>query len=119
MLSEYALDFSQYMFDVCVAVSFNPGNLLKVFVKAVHPSNGRFRLTLDPQVTKEKVRRMRNEGTRASSRFSKRKEAEDLATGEEILGDIIKASAASCHVPSVGGGGRVLLCCVVVRASYE
>lgn len=79
-----------------IVVFFRPclhiGDVLKVFVKAVHPSNGRFRLTLDPAITPEKANRMKNAAMRARSRFSMRKQAVDLEPGEEILGEIVKAS---------------------------
>lgn len=79
--------------------------MLKVFVKAVHPSNGRFRLTLDPAITPEKANRMKNAAMRARSRFSMRKQAADLKPGEEILGEIVRASKPSmfefmlCNAP--------------------
>lgn len=88
------------------------GDVLKVFVKAVHPSNGRFRLTLDPDITPEKANRMKNAAIRTKSRFSMRKQAADLEPGEEILGEIVKASLtrlSPCRVNANREGGRFSL----------
>lgn len=75
---------------------------MTVYVKEVLQANGRFRLTLDPDVTPERVAQLKKALLRRKSRWNKRRELAELEVGEEILGKIVKASseflAAVCLV---------------------
>ncbi|CBJ31572.1 conserved unknown protein [Ectocarpus siliculosus] len=66
------------------------GDRVKVFVKETFPGNGRFHVTLDPNVSAEDLRRMKNEVQKKKSKFARRKETGDLVEGEEILGGIVR-----------------------------
>ena len=63
---------------------------MKVFVKDVLPGNGRFRLTLDGDINTEKIAKMKSARRNQKAKQSRRKEAADLAVGEEILGGVVK-----------------------------
>lgn len=63
---------------------------MKVFVKDTFPGNGRFHVTLDPNVSAEDLRRMKNAVQKKKSKFARRKETGDLVEGEEILGGIVR-----------------------------
>lgn len=66
---------------------------MKVYVKAAFPGNGRFHVTLDPNVSEEDVKRMKNAAQRKKARFNRRKEVADLVKGEEMLGAIVRVRA--------------------------
>eukprot|EP00752_Nemacystus_decipiens_P017765 g15927.t2 len=66
------------------------GDRMKVYVKEAFPGNGRFHLTLDPNVSEDDVRRMKNAAQRKKARFARRKDVTDLVVGEEMLGGIVR-----------------------------
>lgn len=63
---------------------------MKVFVKETFPGNGRFHVTLDPDVSPEDLTRMKNALQKKKARFNRRKDVADLVAGEEILGSIVR-----------------------------
>lgn len=63
---------------------------MKVFVKEAFPGNGRFHLTLDPDISPEDLTRMKNALQKKKARFSRRKNVADLVVGEEMLGGIVR-----------------------------
>lgn len=73
---------------------------MKVYVKEVFPSNGRFHVTLDPNVSAEDVNRMKNAAKRKKARFARRKDVADLAVGEELLGAVVRVSEPLFVYPS-------------------
>eukprot|EP00903_Cladosiphon_okamuranus_P019672 g18081.t2 len=66
------------------------GDRVKVYVKDTFPGNGRFHVTLDPDVSEQDVKRMKNAAQRKKARFARRKNVADLAEGEEMLGGIVR-----------------------------
>ncbi|CAN0150451.1 unnamed protein product [Pylaiella littoralis] len=66
------------------------GDRMKVFVKETFPGNGRFHVTLDPDVSPEDLTRMKNALQKKKARFNRRKDVADLVAGEEILGSIVR-----------------------------
>lgn len=63
-----------------------------VYVKKVLAGNGRFRLTLDPNVTPEKVETQKKQVMHQLSKRKKRKNIADLEVGKEMLGTVVKVS---------------------------
>ncbi|CAM9862061.1 unnamed protein product, partial [Ectocarpus fasciculatus] len=66
------------------------GDRMKVYVKEAFPGNGRFHVTLDPNLSPEDLRRMKNAVQKKKARFARRKETADLVEGEEMLGGIVR-----------------------------
>ncbi|CAN0065774.1 unnamed protein product, partial [Hapterophycus canaliculatus] len=66
------------------------GDRITVFVKEVFVGNGRFHVTLDPNISPEDVAKMKNAVARKKARFARRKDAVELVEGQEMLGGIVK-----------------------------
>lgn len=59
-------------------------------MKETFPGNGRFHVTLDPDVSEEDLKRMKNAAQRKKSRFARRTDVADLAEGQEMLGAVVR-----------------------------
>ena len=71
------------------------GDRMKVYVKETFPGNGRFHLTLDPDVSEDDVSRMKNAAQKKKARFARRKDVADLVEGAEMLGSIVRVRYGS------------------------
>lgn len=85
--------------------AFVTGDRMKVFVKEAFPGNGRFHVTLDPNVSAEDLKRMKSAVHKKKARFARRKETADLVEGEEMFGSIVRVRVS---VLSVGRERRFL-----------
>lgn len=80
-----------------------------MYVKETFPGNGRFHVTLDPDVSAEDVARMKNATQRKKARFARRKDVADLVEGEEVLGGIVRVREGGLfdsHLSFTFPGGR-------------
>lgn len=77
------------------------GDRITVFVKEAFPGNGRFHVTLDPDIPPEDVAKMKNAVAKKKARFARRKDASELVEGQEMLGGIVRV-----RIKRGGGAGR-------------